>query len=114
MTIPEVDSKWGDLGLILKLDPKSLSEIKSKHSSQLRCKREMFRLAIKNGVTWEMLIIALNRIGLVTVAKNVISLFDIRIANVDLSSLVEENLSKVLRIFCFCLYYCLSVNTEFN
>ena len=108
---------WYELGIALGLNSKVLSEIKGKHSSNLlRCKREMFRAAVKEGVTWERVVRGINDIGLREVSKNVITLFGIPTVN-GLSSLVfsaesEEASYSATVLFTMIIIIIFAIATE--
>ncbi len=100
MTIPDVDSKWQEVGVALNLDSTSLDKIKAKHGNQSRRKREMFRLAVNNGVTWKEVIQALWAVRLTFVARSVCNIFDISLKN-GLSFLVSSAADEVLLLLCW-------------
>ena len=94
VTIPQVDAVWERLGVNMKIDHTSLAQIKAKHSNQSRCKREMFRLAVKKGVTWKDVIIGLCDVGLRSIVQNVCTMYDISLNG--LSSYVLSAVSTVM------------------
>ena len=78
VTIPDVDAQWEALGAVLRLDRGSLAQIKAKHGGNpLKCKRDMYRLVVKRGVTWRDVIKALCDVGLPASARGVCETYDI-------------------------------------
>ena len=69
--------KWREIGLALSLDFNQLQLIESRSNKPGTRKREMFKLAVKQGITWKNLIQALCAIGERSIATNVCQIFDI-------------------------------------
>ncbi len=77
VTIPDIEKKWKELGMALSISTKQLAEIEAKHKKPIKCKREMFRVAVKSEVTWKQIIVGLNRIGMGSAIREVCAMFDI-------------------------------------
>lgn len=97
VTIPNVESKWKELGLALRLSTKQIAQIEAKHKKPIRCKREMFRLAVnQNHVTWREIIIGLCNIGMKSNVNEICAMFDISLK--DLSQYMNSPEHAPVRI----------------
>ena len=110
VTIPDIDMKWKELGTALMIDPQSLDAIEKKHTQSARRKRDLFRLAVKNGVTWKQVIKGLSDVGLRDVARRVCTLYDIPLNGL---SVYVNSVSIIMKLFisrkllCYAHNYCL-------
>ena len=89
-TIPNIDTQWKELGLALGLSKDSLATIAAKSSNLSRCKRSMFAMAVKKGMTWDDIMRGLMNIKRRDVAKSVCTTYGI-----TLNGLSAEVFSKV-------------------
>lgn len=98
VTIPDIEDKWKELGYALMIDSQSLDAIEAKYGrpQPAKQKRDMFRLAVKNGITWKQLVAALCDINLRDVARDTCSTFLLN----GLSSIIAaESVSEVRQLF---------------
>ena len=65
------------LGLQLSVSEQQLSNIKSKYNNLSKCKYQMFQLALKNKITWRLILQALYRIGEEATAEKVCQIYEI-------------------------------------
>ena len=100
VTIPGIDKQWKSLGVALGIRREQLDGIEAKHKKVIRCKREMFKLAVKEEVTWNQIIAGLTSIGMKSVIADVCKMFDI-----PLEDLVSAKSSKVSFMYCELLLY---------
>lgn len=92
VTIPNIEKAWKNFGLVVGVDHQLLEDIEARFSHPAKRKREMLRLVVKNGATWENIIQALCDVQLQDVAKSVCSIFSLN----DVSAIIRgENVTGV-------------------
>ncbi len=101
VTIPDIEKKWKELGAVLNISSKQLAEIEAKHKKPIKCKREMFRVAVKSEVTWKQIIMGLNKIGMGSTIREVCTMFDIPLNGISkyVTSTIVSSVSYSLNIY---------------
>ena len=100
-TIPDIESKWFDVGVALGLNQRTLQDIQQQYKNDNRRKREMFKCRLEQSkVTWRMLVHVLLDIGEAGAARRVCEEYSLP------SSLLEER-SKLTKTVSVCDCLCL-------